>query len=197
MICPLIARPYSVVSMRTAVMLLAAASMLFTACSIEESEIANETSVEHSVDRIRIASGSFTVGHPSPHAQPTGTQAPTATFGISEVQRQDETVVFTFFGEGVVNYVGRYVDEAVTLDSGATVDVPGTSILQLDLISAPSPERGTDRPVASGAGGGIVSVQTTDPADGVTQAFIGTSTDRPNFTVTTQQNPPALIVAVL
>nr|WP_296773638.1 hypothetical protein [Rhodococcus sp. (in: high G+C Gram-positive bacteria)] len=191
--------------MRTGVALLIAASLVLAGCSsADEDETVTETTATTTVDDIRIASGSFTVGSPAPVLPPSilgvpATTTPPSPFGISDVRIDESGVVFTFFGDGVVNYVGRYVDAAVTYDDNAEVDVPGTSILQIDLISSPSPESGsTARPVIlDSIDPGIVSCRTVEPSDGVTQAFIGTSVDRPHFTVTSEQDPPSVRVSVI
>ncbi|MDJ0395247.1 hypothetical protein QMK17_18125 [Rhodococcus sp. G-MC3] len=190
--------------MRTGVALLCAAGLLLAACSTEDTtETITQSTAPQTVDDVRIASGSFTVGSPVPEVAPSpqgipATTTPPGPFGISDVRMDRGGVVFTFFGDGVVNYVGHYVDAAVTYGDNATLDVPGTSILQLDLISSPSPEPGsTVRPtVLDSMHTGVESFQTAEPSSGVTQAFIGTSADRPNFTVTSQQDPPTLTVAV-
>lgn len=194
-----------VIHMRTAVALLIAASLSLAGCSsADEDETVTETTATTSVDDIRIASGSFTVGSPVPELPPSPQGVPAATapagpFGIADVRVDQGGVVFTFFGDGVVNYVGRYVDAATAYGDDAKIDVPGTSILQLDLISSPSPEPGsTVRPtVLDSIYPGVESFQTVEPSNGVTQAFIGTAADRPSFTVTSEQDPPSLRVAVV
>lgn len=195
--------------MRTGVALLAAASLLLGACSSGESQdSASETTAEQAVAHVQLASGSMTVGNPPeeipppfhgapPEQTPTSTAEPASAFGMTDVQVQDGAAVFSFAGDGVVNYVASYVDKAVTSGSGATVDVQGTSILQVDLISSPSAQSLPHETALPDQLGSIVSVNTTDPSDGVTQAFIGTSSERPDFTVSVQQDPPAVVVRVL
>ena len=180
--------------MRTGVALLATAALVSAGCSTDESETAGESTVASTTQNVRFVSGSVTFGTPPP----TATAEEPADFGISDVRLEDGRVMVTFFGDGVVNYVGHYVDEAAVMSSNDVLDVPGTSILQLDLISAPAPASGsTVRQLQSNsASTGIVSVQTAEPSDGVTQSFLGTSANRPDFTVTVQPNSPTLVIAV-
>lgn len=190
--------------MRTGAAVLVVTAFTLVACGGNEAETTESAGVssEVSVDSIRIASGSMSVGNPAPTTPPATPRSspspPSEDFGISDVRLENGHAVVTFFGDGVVNYVGRYVDSATVYGRGDVLDVPGSSILQLDLIAAPSPIPGSStRPVQSAPDAdGIVSIQTTEPSSGVTQSFLGTSTDRPQFTVTPQQNPPSLIVSV-
>ncbi|WP_241483675.1 AMIN-like domain-containing (lipo)protein [Rhodococcoides fascians] len=191
--------------MRAGVALLAAASLFLASCSSNEVQSETESTTEVTAADLRLVSGSFTVGSPVLETPPPfhglpSDSTPTAPgdedgdFGIADVQVVDARAVFTFAGEGVINYVGRYVDSAATY-AGGDLDVPGTSILQVDLISSPSADPGNDVEVA--ADGGIRSLLTSSATAGVVQAFVGTGSERPDFTVTTESDPPTLIVTVL
>lgn len=175
--------------MRTGVALLATAAFVSAGCSAGESATAGETIVTTVTENIRFVSGSVTFGTPSPTS---------ADFGISDVRLEDGRAMVTFFGDGVVNYVGHYVDEAAVISSSDVLDMPGTSILRLDLISSPAPASGSTvhELQSNSTSPGIVSMQTVEPSGGVTQTFLGTSAHRPDFTVTVQPGSPTLVIAV-
>lgn len=196
------------VTLVMAVAPLLAVCTLLAGCSTERPQTTSETTVEHQFREVHFASGSLVVGSPTTPEATTVPGAPAressdpepspTEFGIADVRLEDGRAVVTFFGDGVVNYVGRYVDEALMYTGDVSIDVPGQSILQLDLISSPAPPSGsTNRPKVEFAGDGVVSVQSAESSDGVTQTFIGTSTDRPEFTVSTSQDPPSLVVAIV
>ncbi|MBY6412257.1 hypothetical protein HQ346_10635 [Rhodococcus sp. BP-252] len=192
--------------MRTAAALVAAA-LLVAGCSGDQNTSTEAETEPSTTHQVYYASGSMTVGYPTPAPPPTGSpsvvpgfvdQPPDSTFTIADVRIADGTAVFTFDGDGVVNYVARYVDEAAVYGSDQTVDVPGRSILQLDLITDPSADttqmvRST---VTAPEAEGPVFVHTAQASEGVFQAFIGTSVDRSDIVVVPQQNPPTLTVSV-
>lgn len=165
--------------MRTPVTLLLAASLVLGGCASDPLPEAPTSPQE-----VRFASGSIGVG--------TSTSPPeTHDARLDAVRIDDGQVVLTFAGDGTVNYVGWYVDEARPYndtaqthnDTARPLEVPGASILQLDLISsaAPSEAEKAVRPTSDGD----ISVRVAAPQDGVVQVFVGIAADRPEFTVST------------
>ncbi|MGB2948923.1 MAG: hypothetical protein WBB99_08355 [Rhodococcus sp. (in: high G+C Gram-positive bacteria)] len=177
--------------MRTPVTLLLAASLVLGGCASDPLPEAPTSPQE-----VRFASGSIGVGTSIPPPE-------THDARMDAVRIDDGQVVLTFAGDGTVNYVGWYVDEARPyndtarpldtprhlndtarpLDTAQPLEVPGASILQLDLISsaAPSEAEKAVRPTSDGD----ISVRVAAPQDGVVQVFVGIAADRPEFTVST------------
>ncbi|SNT30550.1 AMIN-like domain-containing (lipo)protein [Rhodococcoides kyotonense] len=195
--------------MRTAATLVVAA-LLVAGCSSGDPQPSADPQpkAETSAHSVHFASGSLTVGSPTRAPAPTGSpsvipgfidQPPSSTFTISDVRLDGGAAVFTFDGDGVVNYVARYVDEPAVYGSDARVDVPGRSILQLDLITDPTAD--TDPAYQSTVSvpdaDGAMFVHTAQASEGVFQSFIGTSVDRSDIVVVPQQNPPSLTVSVI
>lgn len=164
--------------------------------------------------------GSLVVGDPmSGPAPPTEALPPAVTelppsldgarfpspspVGVTDVViEESSTVEFRLAGNGPVSYTVRYVDEAVRYATSEPVAVPGRSVLQVDLSGTStdsgdtfSPYAGPER-VRGGADSAVVSVDFRADPGGISQAFVGVAADRPEFTVTTTEEPAAVIVTV-
>lgn len=164
--------------------------------------------------------GSLLVGDPMSNPGPTvealppavaelppsldGARFPSASpVGVTDVVFEDSsTVEFRLAGNGPVSYTVRYVDEAVRYATSEPVAVPGRSVLQVDLSGTStdsgdtfSPYAGPER-VRGGADSAVVSVDFLADPGGISQAFVGVAADRPEFTVTTTEEPAAVIVTV-
>ncbi|MCZ4518511.1 hypothetical protein O4220_08270 [Rhodococcus ruber] len=166
--------------------------------------------------------GSLVVG--DPFAVPGPTAAPTAVIpyvdelppslegarypgmlpvGVTDVLFVGSSAVeYRMAGNGPVSYTVRYVDEAVRYATSEPVAVPGKSVLQVDLSGTSTgsddsveayagPER-----IRNDAGSAVVSVDFLADPGGISQSFIGVGTDRPEFTVTTTENPAAVVVTI-
>lgn len=163
--------------------------------------------------------GSLIVGDPSPVA-PTAEVPPlviptlpdgmggarasgSSSVGVTEVNVSGSSAVeYRLAGNGSVSYTVRYVDEAVRYGTSEPLAVPGKSVLQVDLSGASAesddsfaPYTGPER-IRVGADSAVVSVDFLADPDGISQSFIAVSTDRPEFTVTTTENPAAVIVTI-
>ncbi|MDV8020858.1 hypothetical protein [Rhodococcus sp. IEGM 1330] len=123
--------------------------------------------------------------------------------GVTDVVfEESSTVEFRLGGNGPVSYTVRYVDEAVRYATSEPLAVPGKSVLQVDLSGTStdsgdtfSPYAGPER-VRGGADSAVVSVDFLADPGGISQSFIGVAADRPEFTVTTTEEPAAVIVTV-
>ncbi len=112
------------------------------------------------------------------------------------------TVEFRLAGDGPVSYTVRYVDEAVRYATSEPMAVPGRSVLQVDLSGTSTDSddtfslyAGPER-IRSDAASAVVSVDFLAGPGGISQAFVGVAADRPEFTVTTTEEPAAVIVTV-
>ena len=112
------------------------------------------------------------------------------------------TVVFRLAGNGPVSFTVRYVDEAIRYGTSEPLALPGRSVLQVDLSGTStdsddtfSPYAGPER-VRGGADSAVASVDFLADPGGISQSFIGVAADRPEFTVTTTEEPAAVIVTV-
>ncbi|MGB6070021.1 MAG: hypothetical protein WBG53_05690 [Rhodococcus sp. (in: high G+C Gram-positive bacteria)] len=112
------------------------------------------------------------------------------------------TVEFRLAGNGPVSYTVRYVDEAVRYATSEPMAVPGRSVLQVDLSGTSTDSgdtfslyAGPER-IRSDADSAVVSVDFLADPGGISQAFVGVATDRPEFTVATTEEPAAVIVTV-
>ncbi|WP_415974554.1 hypothetical protein [Rhodococcus sp. 077-4] len=133
-----------------------------------------------------------------------GARLPSASpVAVTEVVLGGEsTVEYRLAGNGPVSYTVRYVDEAVRYATSEPVAVPGKSVLQVDLSGTSTesdetftPYAGPER-VRSAADSNVVSVDFLADPGGISQSFIGVGAERPEFTVTTTDNPAAVIVTV-
>ena len=164
--------------------------------------------------------GSLVVGDPMPNPGPTVEALPPAVTelppsldgarfpGASPVGVTDvvlgasSTVEFRLAGNGPVSYTVRYVDEAVRYATSEPMAVPGRSVLQVDLSGTSTDSddtfslyAGPER-IRSDADSAVVSVDFLADPGGISQSFIGVAADRPEFTVTTTEEPAAVIVTV-
>lgn len=195
--------------MRTGVALLAAVLLAAGCSNSDAGDASGEDPIEQPTRDVEFASGSLTVGNPRINTTPAvelpsvvpgeTTPATAGTFSLDDVRLEDGAAVFSFGGDGVVNYVARYVDEAVLYGTTAAIDVAGRSILQLDLITDPSADTtpATGPALQQSGSDGIVDVHTAEASEGVSQAFIGIASDRPKFTIHTHPDPPSLTVAII
>lgn len=167
--------------------------------------------------------GSLVVGDPSavpgPTAPPTveipyvddlpldleGARYPgMSPVGVTDVRFEGSSAVeYRLAGNGPVSYTVRYVDEAVRYATSEPVAVPGKSVLQVDL-SGTSTEPDDAVPAYAGperirndANSAVVSVDFLADPGGISQSFIGVGSDRPEFAVTTTENPAAVIVTIV
>ncbi|WP_143546254.1 AMIN-like domain-containing (lipo)protein [Rhodococcoides fascians] len=164
--------------------------------------------------------GSLVVGDPVSHPGPTveapppvvtelppsldGARFPSASpVGVTDVVFEgSSTVIFRLAGNGPVSYTVRYVDEAVRYATSEPLAVPGRSVLQVDLSGTSTDSDGTFSPytgperVRGSEGSAVASVDFLADPGGISQAFVGVAADRPEFTVTTTEEPAAVIVTV-
>ena len=123
--------------------------------------------------------------------------------GVTDVVLEgSSTVVFRLAGNGPVSFAVRYVDEAIRYGTSEPLALPGRSVLQVDLSGTStdsddtfSPYAGPER-VRGGADSAVASVDFLADPGGISQSFIGVAADRPEFTVTTTEEPAAVIVTV-
>ncbi|OZE29006.1 hypothetical protein CH256_15385 [Rhodococcus sp. 05-2254-6] len=164
--------------------------------------------------------GSLVVGDPMSNPRPTvealppavtelplsldGARFPGASpVGVTDVVFAESAAVeFRLAGNGPVSYTVRYVDEAIRYGTSEPLAVPGRSVLQVDLSGTStdsddtfSPYAGPER-VRGDAESTIVSADFLADPGGISQAFIGVAADRPAFTVTTTEEPAAVVVTV-
>ncbi|MDV6229294.1 AMIN-like domain-containing (lipo)protein [Rhodococcus cercidiphylli] len=163
--------------------------------------------------------GSLVVGDPMSNPRPTvealppavtelspildGARFPGASpVGVTDVLVEEFSVEFGLAGNGPVSYTVRYVDEAIRYGTSEPLAVPGRSVLQVDLSGTStdsddtfSSYAGPER-VRGGAESAIASVDFLADPDGISQAFVGVAADRPAFTVTTTEEPAAVVVTV-
>lgn len=164
--------------------------------------------------------GSLVVGDPMSNPRPTvealppavtelppildGARFPGASpVGVTDVVFAESAAVeFRLAGNGPVSYTVRYVDEAIRYGTSEPLAVPGRSVLQVDLSGTStdsddtfSSYAGPER-VRGDAESSIVSVDFLADPGGISQAFVGVAADRPAFTVTTTEEPAAVVVTV-
>lgn len=133
-----------------------------------------------------------------------GARFPSASpVGVTDVVFEgSSTVLFRLAGNGPVSYTVRYVDEAVRYATSEPLAVPGRSVLQVDLSGTSTDSDGTFSPytgperVRGSEGSAVVSVDFLADPGGISQAFVGVAADRPEFTVTTTEEPAGVIVTV-
>lgn len=123
--------------------------------------------------------------------------------GVTDVVFEgSSTVEFRLAGNGPVSYTVRYVDEAVRYATSEPLAVPGRSVLQVDLSGTSTDSDGTFSPytgperVRGSEDSAVVSVDFLADPGGISQAFVGVAADRPEFTVTTTEEPAGVIVTV-
>ncbi|HEY5855942.1 MAG TPA: hypothetical protein VIW24_18335 [Aldersonia sp.] len=113
-----------------------------------------------------------------------------------------DRVVYEFGGTGTPGWTAGYVDQAVQDGSGDLVEVGGTSILAVTITGAAYPfDSGVEEydgpdPLTDPTATVVDEVRFGATFEGMTQSWIGTTTDRPAFTVTTLSNPTRLVVDI-
>ncbi|MEV0298774.1 hypothetical protein [Nocardia sp. NPDC050710] len=111
-------------------------------------------------------------------------------------------VVYDLGGAGSPGWIVQYTDRAVQDGSGKVVDVAGQSILEVRITgsaypfdSGVTPYSGSD-PATNPDVPGVAGVYRTLVFEGTTQSFIGVNLDRPNFSVSTLNNPTRLVIDI-
>jgi len=112
-----------------------------------------------------------------------------------------DRVVFEFGGPGTPGWDVRYVDQAASQGSGATVDLPGDGALQVTITGVGLPP---DTGVAEYSGPRRLSARDTETVtevvfdgtfEGTTVAFVGTESEAP-FRVYLLQDPARIVLEV-
>ena len=113
-----------------------------------------------------------------------------------------DRVVYEFGGTGTPGWTVGYVDQAIQDGSGAEVEVGGTSILAVTITGAAYPfdsgvqEYDGPDPLTDPTATVVDEVRFGATFEGTTQSWIGTTTERPGFTVTTLSIPTRLVVDI-
>ena len=113
-----------------------------------------------------------------------------------------DRVVYEFGGTGTPGWTVGYVEQAIQDGSGAEVEIGGTSILAVTITGAAYPfDSGVEEyagpdPLTDPSATVVEEVHFGATFEGMTQSWIGTTTERPAFTVTTLSNPTRLVVDV-
>ncbi|MFE3190024.1 hypothetical protein ACFXHA_13520 [Nocardia sp. NPDC059240] len=147
---------------------------------------------------------------PGPTTTPaTTTPAPPDRIAVNEIQLEHhdgfDRVIYGFGGIGVPAWQADYVAEATPRGRPTALLVAGASILRIVFYAnAPAkvglPAYGGTNPLADAKTPAITEVHLTTPYDDgaqpTTESFIGTTADRPHFTVTRLLDPPRLAVDI-
>ncbi|MGW6426467.1 AMIN-like domain-containing (lipo)protein [Nocardia sp. NPDC055053] len=143
---------------------------------------------------------------PTDNEPKSGEASPGAALTVTDIRigRQEgfDRVVFALGGTGTPGWQVAYTDRAVQDGSGKTVDVAGSSILEVRILGSVYPFDSTvpaysgPDPVTDPGVPGITGVYKTLVFEGTTQSFVGVDADRPPFAVTALTNPPRLVVDI-
>lgn len=113
-----------------------------------------------------------------------------------------DRVVYEFGGEGSPGWRVAYVDQAIQDASGKVLDVPGTSILEVQITGSAYPfDSGVEEysgpdPLTDPSATVVSEVQLATLFEGVTQSFIGIDAAEPPFSVTVLDNPTRLVIDI-
>lgn len=134
------------------------------------------------------------------YAPPSGVAALTVTDVLVESHIDGDRVVYVFDGNGTPGWSARYVDTAIQDGSGAAVDVPGETVLEVALTGTGYP---FDTGIAPYAGpnprpgvGMITQVRLGGVFEGVTQSFIGLATAPRPASVSLLTDPMRVVVDI-
>lgn len=113
-----------------------------------------------------------------------------------------DRVVFTLEGEGAPGYSVRYADEAVEDGSGASLEVDGDAVLQVNITGTRYPNEGETYEGGPGTFSPdgteeVEQVRLLGTFEGQTQAFIGIDDADTPFRVFTLSEPARLVVDVV
>lgn len=113
-----------------------------------------------------------------------------------------DRVVFALEGEGVPGYSVRYADAAVEDGSGASLDVDGDAVLQVNITGTRYPDEGETYEGGPGTFSPdgteeVEQVRLLGTFEGRTQAFIGIDDANTPFRVFTLSEPARLVVDVV
>ncbi|MGW6726562.1 AMIN-like domain-containing (lipo)protein [Nocardia sp. NPDC055029] len=181
--------------------MVAIASLAVSGCGTDTAPVATSAPTS--------TTGTFTdaTGEVPTDNEPKSGEASTgAALTVTDIRvgRQEgfDRVVFALGGTGTPGWRVAYTDRAVQDGSGKTVDVAGSSILEVRILGSVYPFDSTvpaysgPDPVTDPGVPGITGVYKTLVYEGVTQSFVGVDADRPPFAVTALTNPPRLVVDI-
>ena len=137
----------------------------------------------------------------SPHP-PAADSAVTVTDIRIGAHEGFDRVVYEFGGTGTPGWTVGYVEQAIQDGSGAEVEIGGTSILAVTITGVAYPfDSGVEEyagpdPLTDPSATVVEEVHFGATFEGMTQSWIGTTTERPAFTVTTLSNPTRLVVDI-
>ncbi|GGN74858.1 AMIN-like domain-containing (lipo)protein [Nocardia rhizosphaerihabitans] len=189
--------------MRTALVfgMVAIAALAVSGCGTDTAPVAT-TAPTSTTTTFADATGEV----PTDNEPKSGEASTGAALTVTDIRvgRQEgfDRVVFALGGTGTPGWRVEYTDRAVQDGSGKTVDVAGSSILEVRILGSVYPFESTvpaysgPDPVTDPGVPGITGVYKTLVYEGATQSFIGVDADRPPFTVTALTNPPRLVVDI-
>lgn len=134
------------------------------------------------------------------HAEPTDAASLTVTDVRVGAHDGFDRVVYEFDGSGTPGWTVRYVDAAVQDGSGATLDVPGLTILEVSLTgtgypfdTGVEPYEGANPLPGTGA---VTEVRMATVFEGITQSFIGLADPARPATVSLLTDPVRVVVDI-
>lgn len=168
------------------------------------------------VTNFETITGSIVVGEPESAPEPTAVpELPLVVDGGGAAPLRGQAVIadvilgadgrsveYRLAGDGALAYVVRYVDQAVRHRTSEPMAIPGRSILQIDFsgiaVASEDADGAYEGPECSrgSEGAAIGSVDFLAAPDGISQSFLGVAAERPGFTVTSTDEPAAVIVSV-
>ena len=116
-------------------------------------------------------------------------------------QSDHDQAVLGFTGTAMPGWAVQYVDTPIQNGTGATLELPGQSRLEVLVLETPAPFTSstgyTGPPVVFGnATPQIDTVQYSAQAAGITQVFVNLKGVKPAFTVSALSNPTRIVIDV-
>ncbi|MGW0172366.1 AMIN-like domain-containing (lipo)protein [Rhodococcus sp. NPDC003322] len=192
--------------------LTAAALLTLTGCGTTSDGDPAPTAASAGASAPATATGAPATGEPSSdpgtapaiadsHADPSAM----ASLSVTDLRIAShdgfDRVVYEFGGTGTPGWAVRYVDQAVQDGSGAAIEIPGRSILEVSLTGTGYPfDTGVEEysgPNPQDGAGAVTQVRIATVFEGVTQSFIGLSTPPRPVKVSLLSDPVRVVVDVM